>query len=506
MLERLLALDLVGFNKIDLEFDRGLVVFTGPSGAGKSVLMGSILSLIGLEKPAASLSEITLDKPTGLECEDFALEEELTLKLVKKEKVRYYLNDQTISKNRLKSLFEGHIKHLSVRDSSELNNLLELLDLHADRKQKGFSELKNEYRRRYGVYKQKLEALQRVQEDEKRVQELMEFARFEIDKIESIDPKPGEDAELMDIKHKLSKIDKIKEAIEKAEQIFELESAVYDAYAILEKDSSVFDEAMNQLRNDFESSNDMIDELSDTDVEEVLDRIEQISELKRRFGSVEESLEYLQQKKKELAEYENLSFTKKDLESFVQSEGKALEKSAAQLTEYRKKSAAAVEKELNGYLKALRLTPVKFLFGAKSIDESGADTLDLDLKGSTIKTLSGGEFNRVRLALLVVRSALSEQNGVIILDEIDANVSGDESIAIAEMIKKLSTKYQIFAISHQPHVSAAAAQHFLVHKNSKGQSRVTELQGQSRVEEIARIVGGENPSEEAVSFAKKVLQ
>ncbi|MGM0624215.1 MAG: DNA recombination protein RecN, partial [Campylobacterota bacterium] len=330
MIERLLALDLVGFEKIDLDFDSGLVVFTGPSGAGKSVLISAILALIGQAKTDATLLETSFATPQGFECEDFAIDEEIVLKLVQKSKLRYYLNDQTISKSRLKTLFSDHIKHLSVRDSSELNNLLQLLDLKAIQSDAAFKSQLQEFQTRVLAYKKEQSRLQNVLEDEKRVQDLIEFAKFEIQKIESIDPKPGEDEELMDIKHKLSKIDKIKDAIAKAEAIFEYEGAVNDAYSLMQKDSSVFDEAMNQLRSDFEATNDMMEELSDIDIESVLDRIEQISELKRRFGSIEQSLEYLAQKKQELKEYENLSFTKNELQQFVKEENTSLLKIAAQ--------------------------------------------------------------------------------------------------------------------------------------------------------------------------------
>ena len=505
VIERLLALDLVGFEKIDLEFEKGLIVFTGPSGAGKSVLIGSILSLIGASKPVANLSQICFDTPQNLHCDDFDIGDEVVLKLVQKGKLRYYLNDQIISKNRLKELFSGHIKHLSVRDSSELNNLVELLDLAGAKYEKEYAKNMEQFTQRYRVFKAKENELAKVLEDEKRVQDLIEFAKFEIEKIEKIAPQKGEDEELMDIKHKLSKIDKIKDAIAKAEAVFEFEGAVTQAYELMQKDSTLFDEAMNQLRTDFEATNDMMEELADTDIEGVLDRIEQISDLKRRFGSIEESLEYLQLKKQEVQQYENISFTKESLQKFVESEKCALVEIATQISKTRQKLAIKLEKQLNQYLNALRLTPVKFLFSHKAMDEGGIDSVDLDLKGSTIKTLSGGEFNRVRLALLVVKSALSAHGGVIILDEIDANVSGDESIAIANMIKTLSLNYQIFAISHQPHVTSAANQHFLVYKDSKNKSFVKQLEGQDRVAEVARIIGGEKPSEEAVSFAKKVL-
>jgi DNA repair protein RecN (Recombination protein N) len=126
------------------------------------------------------------------------------------------------------------------------------------------------------------------------------------------------------------------------------------------------------------------------------------------------------------------------------------------------------------------------------------------LGSSKTATLSGGEFNRVRLALMAATiHNKSQSQGVLILDEIDANVSGDESIAIATMIAKLSSVYQIFAISHQPHLSAQADQHIVVTKEGNS-SKVKILNDEGRVEEIARIIGGENPTSQALEFAKKL--
>jgi DNA repair protein RecN (Recombination protein N) len=93
--------------------------------------------------------------------------------------------------------------------------------------------------------------------------------------------------------------------------------------------------------------------------------------------------------------------------------------------------------------------------------------------------------------------------GVVILDEIDANVSGDESIAIAQMIADLAKVYQVFAISHQPHLAAQADQHVLITRDQHSQAGILDTEG--RIHEIARIIGGEEADNEAVAFARKLM-
>ncbi|MGC9350664.1 MAG: AAA family ATPase, partial [Sulfurovum sp.] len=106
MIERLYLRELVTFSEAEVEFEKGLVVFTGPSGAGKSVLMSAILSSFGHTTPgAAALCEVNLAKPEKMESEAYSLEEEVTIKTLKKEKVRHYIDGQNISKKALGELF-----------------------------------------------------------------------------------------------------------------------------------------------------------------------------------------------------------------------------------------------------------------------------------------------------------------------------------------------------------------------------------------------------------------
>ena len=506
MIERLYLRELVTFDEVELEFHKGLVVFTGPSGAGKSVLMSAILGSFGHNtQGAASLCEVTLAKPKNLISELYDLEDELTLKTLKKEKLRYFLEGQNISKKALNKMFTPYVKYLSVRDKSgfESQGLIAMLDSSLHSKDKSFKKLRKEYVKRYSNYKEKAHELAKIKEDEAKLTELIEFATYEIDKIEKINPSIGEDEELIQVKKQLSRIDKIKASLSSAMDIFTAESAVEEVYRLLDKDASVFVDAMNQVRADFEETEHLASELEEMDVEQILDRLSDITALQQRYGSIEETISYKDLKKKELAGYENIEQDKSMLESFLSMEYVELSTLARQISLLRKKEALSLESVLEGYLKTLKLPALSFVFESQSLDESGTDVLDVMLGTSKTNTLSGGEFNRVRLALMASTIKEGQGQGVLILDEIDANVSGDESIAIAEMIQKLSHVYQIFAISHQPHLSAVADQHIVITKDANS-SQVIELSKEGRVHEISRIIAGENPTKEAIEFAKKL--
>ena len=506
MVNRVYLKNLISFPEVELELETGLVVLSGPSGAGKSLFMNSILSTFGYGTAEAALCEVLVTKPSKLKSDAFEFEDEITVKSIKKEKTRYTIDGQNISKKSLNALFSPFVQFLSVRDKSGFssNDLLILIDNTLTAKDKTFKKLLKEYRSRYEKYKVKLNKLEKIKADEAKLMELIEFAEFEIDKIESINPQAGEDEELLKVKHQLSRIDKVNDALEGAMGIFSFEESVSEVYRLLDKDDSMFSDMMNQLRADFEDIESLSDELAEVDIEAVLDRLEKISALKNRYGSIEEALDYVAEKKKELAGYKNIEQDKSMLESFLSMELMELSILAGKISLSRKKSAIGLEKILKGYLEELKLPALKFEFSVINLNENGEDELEVNLDGSTASTLSGGEFNRVRLALMVVALSGVKEGGVLILDEIDANVSGDESIAIANMISKLSEVYQIFAISHQAHLASKANQHLLISK-SKGVSKVTLLDKKGQVDEIARIIGGEKPNEEALSFAKKLL-
>ena len=507
MIERLYLRDLVTFDEVELEFDKGLVVLTGPSGAGKSVLMSAILSSFGFPtQGAAALCEVNLLKPMGLKSDAYELENDMTLKTLKKEKLRYFIDGQNISKKALSEMFVPYVKYLSVRDRGgfESETLLEMIDEQLRAKDKTFKATLKEYKKRYNNYKLKALELAKIKEDEAKLVELIEYARYEVEKIAGIDPQAGEEEELLKVKQQLSRIDKIKDALSTATDIFTLEGSVEEIYRLLDKDGSLFSDAMNQLRSDFEETESLADELEEVDVEEVLDRLSDLTTLKSRYGSIEDALIYKEAKEKELSGYQNIEKDKGMLESFLALEFSELNILASKLSLSRQKEAKGLEKSLAEYLKTLKLPALTFLFSSLSLAQIGTDSVEVMLGASKTATLSGGEFNRVRLALMATTiPADKSKQGVLILDEIDANVSGDESIAIAEMIQKLSSVYQVFAISHQPHLSAKAGQHIVVNKAGV-KSMAEVLNDATRISEIARIIAGENPTAEALEFAKKL--
>ena len=509
MIRRVYLKDCLSFNEVDLEFKNGLNIFTGPSGAGKSILMQAILSLFALADVKAKLGEVELDNlKFDDESYDINSDDDIVIKSIKKDKVRYFLNNQSISKKNLNEFSKKLIKHLNLKDTSEFDSLklIDFLDKLTSKNKKEFKELKDTFDNLYIEFQIIKKELKKILEDENKLEDLKEFAKFEISKIEQINPSIDEYEELNLIKKRLSKKEKIEIAIKKASGIMEFNHNVTNALELMEVNSSFFDEAMNELNNVFEKFNDSLYELEDINIENVLDRIEKLSALQKRFGSIDECLKYKEQKKIELESYENIFFQKEKLEKRYKIINEKLLELSQEISQYRKETSLILEDKINEYLKFLYLSNAKILFEEKELDSCGIDNILFELNGVTLETISSGEYNRLRLALLTSMSEFDiVDNGILFLDEIDANLSGKESDAISKVLIKLSNSYQIFAISHQPQLTSSANQHFLVDKQN-GNSKVILLNNKERINEIARMISGENITNEAIEFAKNLLK
>lgn len=509
MISRVYLKNCLSFEEVDLEFGKGLNIFTGPSGAGKSIFMQELLALFALNDIKSDLAEINLINAKFENSEyDIEFDEDIVIKSIKKDKTRYFLNNQSISKKSLQELSSSLIKYLSLKDTSDFKseNLINFLDRLSLKNSKDFEKILNSFKTNYKDLIDVKKELNRLLEQEKNLEELKEFAKFEIEKIEEVNPKNNEYEELLVLKKALSKRDKIEQLTKKASEIFDYSSSIVELLNILEVDTAFFDDTMNELNNIFENSNDTLRELDDIDIEATLNRIEKISSLIKRFGSINECLEYKEQKIKELKSYENITFQKDELEKKYKVLSAEVENLAKELSKYRKNSAKILEDKVNDYLKFLYLNSATIVLGEKELDHLGFDEIKFELNRVSLQTISSGEYNRLRLALL---SAISEfdigENGILFLDEIDANLSGKESESISKVLIKLSQNYQIFAISHQVQLTSVANNHFLVEKKD-GISNIKLLKNNEKIEELARMVSGEKVTNEAIEFAKNLLK
>ena len=490
----------LNFSEVELNLTKGLMIFTGPSGAGKSVLLQGILAIFAYFEANAKFSEALIDDKLDLTEFGIEIEDEIIFKEIKKEKTRYFINNQAVSKKIAKKIADNFIDYLSLRNADEFKNenLLDIID-------KFSSNNLNSYNIMFNKYQKLQKNLNEIKEKEKKAQELKEFINFEIAKIEKISPKEGEFEKLMDIKKNLSRIEKLKELSLNVSEIFNYENIANELLNELEVDSSFFDEAMNELREYIDLAENKVEELENVDIDEILDRLADLQGLIKRFGTIEESLNYLEAKKIELKKLENLSFEKENLINEINNLKRLLLEEANKIHLKRLEGIKIFEEKLNYFLDKLYMPKATIFLKKVDLNRYGIDEAKIEINETEINSLSTGEFNRLRLALLASKIDFENKPKSLFLDEIDANLSGEESMSVAEVLKFLSKKYQIFAISHQPQLTSKADKHFFVGKENN-KSFVKELNYKERINEIARIISGKELTKEAITYAKELLK
>lgn len=503
MIERILIKDSILFDEVVLYPHRGFNVLSGISGSGKSVLMDSILVLFGFKDSNASLIECEL---SGINLEDYGIlsDEGVTLSVIKKDKIKYFINNQSSSKKRIKEIFGSYLHYIHSNSTAQLDNVLDLFDLIIAKNNPDFSLLLESYKESYRDFLCLSNELNILSSDEKKINELKELISFEINQIESINPQIDEYEKLIELKKDLSKKEKMLEKITIAKATLDGFSQLVSVIESIPgaPDYSDVLRDIDALIRDEEERLLLIEE---SDIEYILNRIELLSKLVYKYGSIKESLECLTKKKEELQYYENISFNKQNLESKIQLLLIDLNNKAKDISSIRLQYLDFFSQRINHYCQCLMLNRANIVLSNKNLSNDGIDILDIKLGNSSISTLSSGEFNRLKLAMLCIGVECSDDKGIIILDEIDANLSGGESDGVAKVLSILSKSYQIFSISHQSHMPSFADHHYLVNKCGE-KSEVILLDKEGRIQEIARMISGKTITNEALLFAKEKLQ
>ncbi|RDU64152.1 DNA recombination protein RecN [Helicobacter sp. MIT 14-3879] len=504
MINRLLIKDSIAFNEVVINPSKGFNVFSGVSGSGKSVLMESILALFGLRDANASLIEASFGH-SSINLEDIGIfdNDDLVLSIVKKDKTKYFINNQVFSKKRAKDLFGNYVKYISSHSINELSNenLLKILD--SSIKEDEFRILLDSYNNDYKSFIKYKAELERLEDEEKNIIELREFTMFEISQIELVNPKIGEYDELMQVKKDLSKKEKILEKISSLKPIINGMAELINFLNSIDKNKEIFEETLNDIEVIIQQEEEKLESINEDDIENILNRLELLSNIIHKYGSIEGSLEYLAKKKIDLEHYNNISFNKASIQKELDYISKSIYTKAEQIREWREKYLESFIKSLENYCKKLMLNTPRLKLEKIDLGNNGYDLLEIMLGNSN--TFSSGEFNRLKLAILCLEIDYSKQSGILILDEIDANLSGSESEGVAQVLALLSRDYQIFAISHQSHMPCFATNHYLIQKSNNG-SKITLLDKEGRIQEIARMISGANITSEAISFAREKLQ
>jgi len=550
MLRELQIENLALIEKLHINLGKRLSVLTGETGAGKSIIMQAIDLLSG-GRGAASWIRTGMDKAwiealfdisgntplrhqldeMGVDCDD----EILIKRTFKREgKSRYYINGGLATATLVSQVTEKLISVGSQREHQQLLTAqfhLDFIDLVGD-----LWTGREEITALYGQWtaaKAKLSALKdREQEKEQR----RDFLEYQVKEIQEAAVVPGEDEQLASTKQRLKSADDLRRIGEKAVRTVHsaadlLTEARSELVSMTELDPGIADVADAVIEQSYlaeDHARSLLAYVNDLpydtgSLEEINARIHQLQQLKRKYGpTLNEVIDFGTKAEQELAEIAGLDERVGQLQEELQSLERVLAQKAGRLSEARRKVAIEISQVIAKELEGLSFAKARFDVAfqgsgtgqLEELNSTGWDSVNFMFSANPgepvkplIKIASGGELSRVMLALKCVL-ARKDYIDTVIFDEVDAGIGGIAAEAVARKIKELSAHHQVLCITHLPQIAACGQVHFSVVKEQESgrtNTKITRLEPEERVTEIARMLDGDSVSKRSMAFARELL-
>jgi DNA repair protein RecN (Recombination protein N) len=537
-------------DSLELDFNGGYTVLTGETGAGKSIVLGALNLVLGARASSESVqhgaSAARIDAIFEMDSFPPPLQRRLEEHDLNSDENSLHLARVVSTEGRSKAYVNGNIVPLSVL--SVIGD--ELVDLHG---QHEHQSLLNTTRQRelldhYGgitdqaiqharVFKQWSDSKKQLDllENEDRDQERhIEFLKFEFDEIVKAQLSPDEESELESRRNRITNAETIHELTGQIRQLLiESEGA---AQSILGQSSRLLSELGN-LAEEYEPLGARLDTLQDemTDISQELDglidgvefdpdelnsineRLVLIRDLKRKHGeTIEDILNYAKNIESEIDLFEHRDEMLDELRILCSTSHDKAMKTAKAISKKRKNASKELEKRITEVLQHLGMEGARLVidYQPQELSSYGLEQIQYLIEanaGEPLKPLkqvaSGGEISRIMLALKAI-FAESDAVPTLVFDEIDTGVGGVVANRIAETMAQLSISHQTICITHLPQLAAAASSHFHVSKaihDGRTRSDVRTIQGDERVDEIARLLDG-GVTEVSTEHARKLIQ
>ena len=537
--------------EISLNFEKGMTVLTGETGAGKSIIIDAMNMMLG----SRATTEVIRHGAPKAEIEGlFAVESNRHLTALFEEQGLEWTDELIIRREILQngrsvSRINGQMVNLSVLKAVGQH----LVDIHGQHDQEelmrpqlhitmldefgdaAFFQTKAAYRQTFEDYKRLRKQVVELQRNQQENKARIEMLEFQIAEIEAAALEVEEDVRLEQERQRLLNHKMIADTLTNAYTMLDAEdfsslanvrSAMNDLESIEEYDPS-YKELSSQLSETFYALEDITKRLEDVvdglefdgnRLMQVESRLDLIHSITRKYGGqVKDVLEYLAQITKEYSLLTGSDLSSEDLEKELKRLEKSLVTLAQDLSEQRHALAKALENEIQQELADLYMDKARFQvrFSKAKFNREGNEAVEFYISTNPgedfkplVKVASGGELSRLMLA---IKSAFSRKEGKtsIVFDEVDTGVSGRVAQAIAAKIHKIGQNGQVLAISHLPQVIAAADYQFYIEKISDAHSTVSTvrlLNREERIEEIAKMLAGEDLTEAARQQAEQLLK
>ena len=536
---------------ISLNFEKGMTVLTGETGAGKSIIIDAMNMMLG----ARATTDVIRHGAPKAEIEGlFSVENSHALQMIFDEQGielgdEIIIRREILQNGRSVSRVNGQMVNLSVlrsigqylvdihgqHDQEELMRPqlhIQMLDGFGDA---DFLELKQAYQTNFDAYRKMRKQLLEIKKNQEEHKARIEMLEFQMAEIESASLQPGEDLKLNQERDKLLNHKNIADTLTNAYTMLDNEefsslanvrSAMNDMESLEEYDveyreiSTSLSESYYVLEDVTKRLEDIIESL-DFDgnrLMQIESRLDLIHAITRKYGgNVDDVLMYFAKITEEYNLLTGNHLSSDDMEAELKKLEVSLVDLATKLASARHNLAQQLEIEIQQELKDLYMDKARFQvqFTKGKFTREGNESVEFYISTNPgedfkplVKVASGGELSRLMLA---IKSAFSRKEGKtsIVFDEVDTGVSGRVAQAIAQKIHKIGQNGQVLAISHLPQVIAIADYQFFIEKISNDHSTVSTvrlLTVEERVEEVAKMLAGENVTEAALSQARELLQ
>ena len=548
MLQTLFIKNVALISSLTIDFGRGLNILLGETGAGKSIIFDALNFVLG-EKADKTLIRSGEDmmrvdavfsslnaqasaqlEELGFSDEELALSRTYSLDGKSVIRVNGVPTSQSVLKEIGSILVNSYSQHESV-DLLKVKNHLSMLDKFGGNDIKNLKDIVKEEYQALSEIEKKIKSLGGDDFERERTKSLL---AYQIKEIEDARLEVGEDKELQERLQFLNNAEKIYQAISYCEQL--LSDSADSCINELQQSSSYLStvsgfENIDDCKNRLDSARLEIEDIYQTllDIkgdaefdEEEYERLDRRHDLiksliKKYGGSIEKTLDYLEQAKAQLDELDDSANLIAKLEQDKKELLAKLKKSAENLTETRQKVAQDISIKITKELHELGMKSSLFETKFKKLDEIGPNGQDdvefvfsankgQELK-SLSKTASGGELSRFMLAVKNIFLSIGSAE-TLIFDEIDAGISGETGNIVGQKLHKISDFAQVICITHLPQVACYGDDFYYVSKkedDKSTQTNVKHLEGDEVIAGIARLIAGDNISDIALSHAKEMV-
>lgn len=550
MLSQLFVRDFVIVERLSLDLAAGMTALTGETGAGKSILFDAIgLALgdrgdAGWIRSGAERAEICLTfdietngpAKTWLADSGFGDDQCLLRRSIGLDgRSKTFINDQPVSLQKLRELrpllveIHGQHAHQALLRTDRQRDVLDGFAKHP--------ELVTQVAQAYRDWQNLLREREQHQLQAEQRQARRELLQYQVEELALLGLKAGEIAELEHEHQRLfhaqdlqgqcqqsltwlydadnrSAASLLHAAQSRLQQAAQLDSALQPQLELLESAAIQIQEAASDLRRYLDAI-----ELDPARLDAIDQRLADLQQLARKHRVEPESLpEHADQLARELLSLEAAADDLAQMDQAIQAAEHHYQQRAQRLSQSRQQAAARLGPRITEVIHQLSMpdgeVQIQVSFNLDQAQPSGADRVEFLVatnKGQELASLSrvvsGGELSRISLAILVITSGRGEPP-TLLFDEVDVGIGGKTARVVGKHLRELAQWSQIFCVTHLPQVASYAQQQLLVTKDSDGaqtRGQIEPLSAAQRIEEIARMLGGDAESSQSLAHARELL-